>query len=323
MRRSQGFVLRGVLFGTVVVAVLLQGPVLAEEPVCLDKTTRKNNPAYVLFSPDGKWLAAEMGSEIVVWDFASRKKAAIRSRENAESRDAFATFAFMPDSQGIIHADGAGRVCLWDGSAGWADGAEREMVGELLDEHGQPISGGSEVGNTIAISPDGKLLATARGAKPGKVRLTEIASGREIGLLDINRLYNSILFAEEGKTLIVSTPGTIKGKVEVQFWDMDTLEPRDPLRVPAPAGSKRGCVAEAFLSPIEKTLAFALGGHVNLDVCLYEPSSGRWGPLAGNCGIMGNLSFSPDGRLLAVPTHYGRYVPAMVRVYDLSAGTFR
>ena len=303
---------------------ILSSGAAGKEPVCLDKTIRNGGAACVLFSPDGKWLAAEMHSEIVVWDFASREKVATRSRENVAFGDTFTTFAFMPDSQGIIYADGAGRVCLWDGSAGWADGTERELVGQLVGKDGRLKSGATGGGNTIGISPDGRLLATPRGMKPTKVVLTEIATGREIGLLDVDRAVDSILFAEEGKTLVVSTGGTIKDKAEVQFWDMDTQEPRDPLRVPVPARTRLGYGVLAFLSPTEKTFAFALDGqNVNSDVCLYEPSSGRWTPLAGNCGIMGFLSFSPDGRLLAVPTHYGRYVPAMVRVYDLSAGTFR
>ena len=268
-----------------------------------------------------------MHSEIVVWDFATQEKVATKPYEAVKPSHAegFAAFAFTPDSHAIVYADEGGRVCLWDGSAGWADGAERELVGQLLNEDSEPIS--AQVGGkVIAISPDGQLLAVPRGTGPrtGKVVLVEIATGREIGQLEIARGVDSMLFAEEGKTLIVSTPGNTKRLPEVQFWDMDTLTPREPLRIVKPPVVKSGVTNCVAMSPTEKLLSVGLNCmELITEIRLYELPSLRWTRLASNPRFVPFLCFSPDGRWLAVPTCHTRYEPAAVLVYDLSTRKWR
>jgi len=305
------------------IAGLLLGIASSGEPVCLDKTERERSTgtAFVVFSPDGKWLAAAMHWEIAVWDFATREKVATKPYKIVKPYDAgFAAIAFMPDSQGIVHADDGGRVCLWDGSAGWADGTERELLGQRVDADGRPITGHICV-QEIAISPDGKLLAVPRGRRT--IKVVEIATGKEVGDLDIGHSVNSVQFAEEGRVLVVGTPGTTRDNPEVQFWDMDTLTAKETLRIVKPP-KVFAVVSPAILSPTEKLLAVPLDMlNRATEIRFYELPSCRWTTLANNGRLMPSLAFSRDGSLLAVPTHHGRNDPAAVLVWDLRAKSWR
>ncbi len=310
---------------TVVCAVLglafLQSTVRAKGPVCLDHGGKRPDAAHVVFSPDGKWIAAMMHTQIVVWDFTTKEMVASRPYEIVKPYNTgFTAIAFSADSQGIVHADDAGRVCLWDGSAGWADGADREILGPPIGSDGRPKLDGPSWGD-IAISPDGTRLAVPRGWK--MIKIVEIDTGKDVGELDIGRFVNSVQFADQGKMLVVGTPGTSRDLPLVQFWNMETLTAGEPLRTPCPRYVK-GYVNQAVLSPTQKMLALVVGSNLTSEVRLYELPSRRWTTLTRyDRRVICHHSFSPDGRLLAVPIERGPSDPAAVLVWDLTAKVWR
>ncbi len=324
MRRLQSFVLRGVLFGTVVVAVLLQRSVQGKEPVCLDKNTAKNGTAVVRFSPDGKWLAARTGPDIILWDFATRERVATFSRPYETTQpgsEGYKAFAFSPDSRSIVSTDTEGRVCLWDGSAGWSGATQRQILAPKTRRDGTRVSDGAGGSESAVFSPDGKLLAIPRG---DRVKIVEVATGAEVGQLGPVRTMHDPQFVAQGARILVHTSPSARQGWFIELWNAETREPEERLRVVAPRGVGQGYGLTTAVSPAEDMLAVVVGNlnHTH-EVRLYEVSAGRWTTLASNPRFMPHPSFSPDGLSMAVSTERSRYNPAVVLVYDLSARKWR
>jgi WD40 repeat protein len=109
----------------------------------------------LLFSADGKMLAAAGGSELGVriWDTATGKeRGMLKPGSQAES------IAFAPDSKTLATGHADGLVRLWD-TATWRERAN-------LPAHREPIL-------YVAISADGKSLATT--SRDGSVKLWNVS----------------------------------------------------------------------------------------------------------------------------------------------------
>ncbi len=300
---------------TALLLAFSQSVAFSDDPTCLDKSTRKGGTAYAAFSADCKWLAAMTKNEVILWDFAIKKKVATLPKPHGAFLD---EMAFSPDSQCIVYLDTAGRVGLWDGSTGWKDANEREILSPLVGPNGGPKSMGGE----IAISPDGTQLAVYR--DKNLINIVDVDTGKDIAELDTGRTVNSLQYADQGKVLVVGTPGSRRDNPLVQFWDMETFTAGEPLLFRNPPRDKTGSHNLAVLSPTNKVLSANVGNlNFSSEVRLYELPSRRWATLANSIRIMPHLSFSPDGRLLAVPTHHGPSDAAAVLVWDLRAKTWR
>src|SRR5262249_7606612 len=81
----------------------------------------------------------------------------------------------------------------------------------------QPIKGHTNWVNAVAISPDGKLLAT--GSADKTIRLWEVASGQRKERIPHVTGILCLAFAPDGKILVA---GDNEGKVT--FWDVATGE---------------------------------------------------------------------------------------------------
>ena len=291
-------------------------------PVCLELggDGRHTGPAFIVFSPDGKWIAARTSYEVVLWDFATKEKVATcKNQHQTEKTD----MAFSPDSQRLVCLDIDGCVSLWEGSAGWADAAERVLLSPAVGPDGrQKTAAEKTTGGCIAISPDGTVLAVAR--KHKGIELVAMDTGKSVGDLESERPVDSGQFADQGKLLVVATGGVAKKDQIVEFWNVETLTAEEPLRTPPPPLARFGVVNLAALSPTEKLLALTMtDGFYFSEVRLFELPSRRWVTLTSNSRPGFWPAFSPDGRLLAVPTHRGPADPAAVLLWDVTARTWR
>ena len=113
--------------------------------------------------------------------------------------------AYLPDGKHVVTAGHS--ICIWEAATG-------KMTLRLPSRYGLAF--------TVAVSPNGKMLATA-GTAPGghgekAVRLWDAASGREIRqFVGAERLANPVAFSSDGRTLAsISNGGTL------QLWNVET-----------------------------------------------------------------------------------------------------
>jgi WD40 repeat protein len=229
------------------------------------------------FSPDGKVLASGgMDKVIKFWDSATGTPLPISFAKQKRDID---VIAFSAENTLLATALGYGKggkgseqIALWD-----------PKTGKLLDR----IAGHTAAGLlTLALSPDGKTLAT--GFADGTIKLWDVATRRERAAFrgHDHQVY-ALAFSPSGN--LFATAGRDR---TVRLWDAQTGEAR-----PALAGHVCEVRALAF-SPDGQFLASA--GQEGL-VRLWDTAGGtelRAFKGHGKGGIL-SVAFSPDGKLLA------------------------
>jgi WD40 repeat protein len=189
---------------------------------------------------------------------------------------------------------------------------------------------------TIAISPDGRLLAaagmplTSGGEAPntdpaekinrGEIRVWEIASGRQLFIKAHGKRFSSIAFSPDGRFLVTVTQGT----------GASILEGNDVMLLHATTGEvawlkrQQANLSSVAFHPGGKLIA--VGGHTlspSLDgeVSLWNAQDGSRVPLhVGSVGWIRSLAFSPDGKELAFAwDRPGKSAGSEVWVWNLAA----
>jgi predicted NACHT family NTPase len=205
------------------------------------------------------------------------------------------------------------------------------------------LAGHTKDVNTIAISPDGKILAS--GSDDNTIKLWELPSGRELHILigHTDPVW-SVAFSPDGKTLASgSADNTIKlwelpsgrkvhtltghtyhvwsvafspdGKTlasgssdsTIKLWELPSGRELHTLT------SHMNFVLTVAFSPDGKTLA---SGSSDNTIKLWELPSGReLRSLTGHTSYVRHVAFSPDGRILASSSHDNT-----IKLWDLSSG---
>ncbi|MGB8166896.1 MAG: DUF1553 domain-containing protein [Chthoniobacteraceae bacterium] len=169
----------------------------------------------IAWSPDGKQLVTGAFRRVVVWTAESLTKA----REISEGlTDRITALRFLPDGTQIVIADGrvaeAGTLRLVDASSG--------AITSSWLAHADTIFG-------LAVSNDGKLLATAGGDK--LVKLWDLATHAEIAKLEGHASQVLTVAFDEKATQLVS--GGMDQQIKV--WDVKTREKINALGTPTAA----------------------------------------------------------------------------------------
>ena len=158
----------------------------------------------ITWSPDGKRLATGAFRRVVIWNTESLSK----EREITEGlTDRIAALRFLPDGNQLVIADGSagelGTVRLADPGTG--------VITASWTAHGDTIF-------DLAVSNDGKLLATAGGDK--LVKLWDLETHRELAKLEGHVAQVLTLAFDANSTQLISGGADFQLKV----WDVKTHE---------------------------------------------------------------------------------------------------
>ncbi|MFJ8506350.1 trypsin-like peptidase domain-containing protein [Streptomyces avermitilis] len=290
---------------------------------------------WLVFSPDGRTLATASPAvkghraEVRLWDAAT---GVLRSTVDGPDNGAY-PMAFSPDSTTLAVAyNKSGKVRLWDTARG-----------KLRRTFDNPEAAGAQ--RPLEFSSDGTILAVASD-RGRTVRLWNIPTGRLHGTLTLTTVWDAVDVMAFSATTHVLILVSKWGKVGL--WDTGTDKTRT-LSVPgemaswikfspdrrtfalgasgsvrlidAATGRLRGVLprsddaldeASVAFSPDSATLAVNSGGGA---VLLWDiASSATRAVFRNRDGNVDDVSFSPDGTLLAVGNVWG------VRVWDVAAG---
>ena len=168
-------------------------------------------PRVLAFSPDGAMLASGRSGTVHIWDVAHGTE---RARFQLTGP---LNFVFSPDSRKLIVANDFHTVQVWDMD-------ERKMLATLQGMDGD----GRGVAARLAISPDGKHLASKEGRNP--IHLWNLETLRRKSLLR-GHLFTiiSLAFSPDGQIL---ASGDLQGSVIV--WDIDTKKQMTTLKSSLP-----------------------------------------------------------------------------------------
>jgi RNA polymerase sigma factor (sigma-70 family) len=286
----------------------------------INLVVRRNEAISIAISPDGKRIAAGMGSwnrpgRVEVWDFATRKS--LWSQD--EQRGVYSV-CFSPDSTRLAWSGWIGRVCVdavtphhkllrlpqvehnfyiaYSRDRKWLAVAGENQTLRLLDASTGHVASSLE-GDRLAyfcvrFSNDSKLVAAGggkfagrgAGAGPDQVNLFDVATRKQVGkLVGHTQVVLQIAFSPGDKLIATSSAdGTVRLYDGKTFNEVHTL-----------SGHTSGVKGVAF-SPDGKLLAT---GSFDSTIRLWDPATGeQLGQLDGHPASVQELAFSPDGRHL-------------------------
>jgi WD40 repeat protein len=232
---------------------------------------------------DNKVIAlGTRGDSIIVWDIDTCNE--LISKPLVGHQGSITSVALSPDGATIASAGDDKNVILWNiNSYGPAD----RFLADTKT-------------NTIAISPDGKLLATGY---EGAITLWDIAGNKKLmGPLEGHTgIVRSMAFSPDSK--ILASPSKDNGII---LWNLTTGHQIKPI-----LNGNHGFVWRLAFSPDGKTLASA---NSDSTVSLWDLASNQESPLEIRAGKpehtspVYSVAFSPDNRFLAIGTGEGEIV---------------
>lgn len=247
-----------------------------------EKSTLANNAFYgaVSFSPDGRFIGAVSGT-ILIYDVATSEV-----KRSLTFSGTPAAFAFTRDSKTIITDSGSDdtKVIFWD--------IESREQRTKLGAHKAPIT-------AVAVSPDGKLLAT--GDKDGWVRVWDLQTLKEKAVWEPHPTLpvTTLTFSPDSAWLVAGSRernGKNKDAYHhrLQFFDLAAGKPKPS---PMPVLDVRNIPVVQCVRYSPNGKLFALGADM---APLLETKSGKpWGDVANRGGAILSLDFSPDSKLFA------------------------
>jgi len=227
----------------------------------------------LVFSPDGSLLATSQGDKTLVqlWQTSDGKLLRVLEGHTGQVTG----LAFSPDGSRIATAS-VDMLAVWQVSDGL-------QVYKVAPMYGAP---------TVAFSPDGSLLAVS-GYENLIIKLLKASDGSPVRQLSGSWAHaTSVAFSPDGSLLVAASGGD-----RTSVWNTQSGSRLFYLEDPAPT-VQYVLIDQVAFSPDGSLLV--TGGGDNL-IRLWDPSNGALlRTLEGNTQMIQHVSFSPDGRVLAV-----------------------
>jgi WD40 repeat protein len=276
----------------------------------------------VVYSPDGRTLAAGAGTSIQLWQVGRHPRMRLLRGRTPSLRG----LAFGPDGRSLVSSSIAKAVDVWDVVRGTKvqtlTGHTAEVTSVAVSPDGHTVAsasldwtlvlwdlarrsrlgvGSDGIGPVIGVAfgADGRMLASA---DETAISLWDVARRARVGILrEPGEAVGSFAFSPDGRTLASA------GSKAVILWDVG---------MGARSGSLDGHsddVLKVAFSPDGRMLA---SGGVDRRVILWDVASRtRLATMEGQVDEVESLAFSPDGGMLA----FGSF--DRVVVWDLAGGT--
>ena len=159
----------------------------------------------VAFSPDGRLLAAGDGRGLTkLWDIASGRLV----RDLAGHGQAVRAVAFTPDGRQVLTAGFDTSIIVWDVATG---SVARHLTGSAIWRFAQKLTGSGperheDVFISLAISPDGKWVASGSWGSIRNVKLWDLAQGKLVRVLDgLSDSVQAVAFTPDGRHVVAAS----------------------------------------------------------------------------------------------------------------------
>ena len=242
--------------------------------------------AGVALAPDGQTVAASDNNGLItVWDLATRSQVGTPIQGHVPATQ---LMRFSPDSSLLA----SGSDVVIGGATTRNDGAF--VVWDLATRAPvtTPLQGGDDRVSTLAFSADGQAVAS--GDIDGTVYVWDLRRPSEPRVLP-HHTENvlDLAFSRNGRELL-----TASADKTAVLWDLPTGTVIDTLQ------AHDGPVDTVVMDPSGATVATKSGSEVILwSLAAAQPRLGE--VLARDVGMVSDLSFSPNGRFLAVASETG------------------
>ena len=305
------------LLWTTTLACLTAVTLQAQRPELYVQSGHSKPISEVAFSPDGKILASSSYTQIKFWDVASGKE--LRTLQTGSVNSG--SLAFNPNGKTLAVGGNDHVIHFYDVESGHKKletltGHSLVVTSIVYSSDGQllasssldntvrlwHVASGKQLKsfatnslsiNSVALSPDNKLIASAGSNQSGVgvFKIWDVSSGREPYSLDGFTVgygqYGRVSFSNRGRTLVGG------GGNRIRMWDVTSGRESKTLLIYHP-------VYWFAFSPDEQTLA---AGSSNSLTMWNTASWEERGPFKGHgcsgCAMFGSGAFSSDGKLIA------------------------
>ena len=265
------------------------------------KTILEGYKSYVKsvsFSPDGAILASGgYDRTVYLWDVATEQlKTVLRHTSIIDS------VSFSPDGTFLASGTHEG-IRLWDVAIGQPKVA-LPHEGHAFDDL------------DVAFIPPTNTLASWRARD---VKLWDIATGQHKATIEVkaSEVQRGVIISPDGRTLAVFVDPVNKDHVvfnrDLELWDTATGQHKATIK-------DFSSSSNTIFSPDGRTLAFPHGR----DVQLWDVDTGQLkATLKDDIKKISRISFSPDGRILAVVESGGWLLGSSLELWDVDTGQLK